>query len=154
MKPFILVIPGYVGSGTKSGTNTGDTTVIGAIARDGNVVAMLLVGGIASWAKVEHSLGVHGRRISTGRMLPSLHSGQRSGGFGCCGCRVNAASRRLGDCASSSMRHKPILSSRRRLARKPKWRILTKPRGSTWSRKRRMNSVACSVMMAGWLACV
>jgi hypothetical protein len=32
-----------------------------------------------------------GRIISTGRILPSLHSGQRSGGFGC-GCLVTAAS--------------------------------------------------------------
>ena len=92
-----------------------------------------------------------GRRISTGRMRPSLQSGQRSGGLGC-SCLVTAASRTLGDCASSSVRHKRILSWRPRLARKPKWRIFTKPRGSTWSRKRRMNSVACSVMMDGGLA--
>src|SRR6266446_1825716 len=71
-----------------------------------------------------------------------------------CSCLVTAALRILGDCASSSVRHKRILSWRPRLARKPKWRIFTKPRGSTWSRKRRMNSVACSVMMAGGLACL
>ena len=89
-----------------------------------------------------------GRRISTGRMLPSLHSEQRSDGLGC-GCLVSAASRTLGACASSSVRHKRILSWRRRLARKPKWRIFTKPRGNTWNRKRRMNSVACSVKPKG-----
>jgi hypothetical protein len=100
--------------------------------------------GIVARARTEAC----GRRISTGRMRPSLQSGQRSGGLGC-SCLLTVVSRTLGDCASSSERHKRILSSRPRLARKPKWRIFTKPRGSTWSRKRRMNSVAWSVMTAG-----
>jgi hypothetical protein len=88
-----------------------------------------------------------GRRISTGRMRLSLQSGQRSGGLGCC-CLVPAAAPTLGDGASSSVRYKQIFSWRPRLARKPKCRIFTKPRGSTWSRKRRMNSVACSVRVS------
>src|SRR5262249_40673303 len=40
-----------------------------------------------------------------------------------------------------------------RLARKPKWRILTKPRGSTCSRKRRINSNASRVMVFCLLPC-
>jgi hypothetical protein len=38
--------------------------------------------------------------------------------------------------------------ARRRLARKPKERMRTKPRGRTWSRKRRRNSCALSVRLS------
>ena len=37
-------------------------------------------------------------------------------------------------------------AARRRWARKPKWRMRTKPGGSTWSRKRRKNSSTASVI--------
>src|SRR5216683_2117021 len=42
---------------------------------------------------------------------------------------------------------------RMRLASSPKWRILTKPEGRTWSRKRRMNSTASSFMTLLRLLC-
>ncbi len=42
---------------------------------------------------------------------------------------------------------------RRRWARKPKWRMRTKPGGSTWSRKRRKNSSTARVIRRCWLPC-
>ena len=44
-------------------------------------------------------------------------------------------------------------AARRRWARKPKWRIRTKPGGSTWSRKRRKNSSTARVITRCWLPC-
>jgi hypothetical protein len=43
--------------------------------------------------------------------------------------------------AANSLRHKTTFSRRPRLARKPKWRTLTKPLGKTCIRKRRMVSL-------------
>ena len=43
-------------------------------------------------------------------------------------------------------RQRLSLSPRTRLDKKPNWRMRTKPVGSTWSRKRRKNSTASSVM--------
>ena len=95
-----------------------------------------------------------GQSIAIGRRQPFWHCGQRSDEL-VCGDRVTGKSMlTLGESASSRVRHNWILAVRPRLARKPKWRIFTKPRGSTWSRKRRMNSAAGSVMVVGWPACV
>jgi len=44
-------------------------------------------------------------------------------------------------------------AARRRWARKPKWRMRTKPGGSTWSRKRRKNSSTARVIRRCWLPC-
>src|ERR1035438_9851985 len=44
-------------------------------------------------------------------------------------------------------------AARRRWARKPKWRMRTKPVGSTWSRKRRKNSSTARVIRRCWLPC-
>src|SRR6266851_9103290 len=51
----------------------------------------------------------------------------------------------LGDAASSS-RHKGNSFERRRLARKPKLRMRTKPHGNTCKKNRRRNSSACIVI--------
>ena len=48
---------------------------------------------------------------------------------------------------TSRARHCSSLCLRTRLARKPNWRMRTNPEGSTWSRKRRMNSTASRVMV-------
>jgi hypothetical protein len=48
--------------------------------------------------------------------------------------------------AGSSCRQRGKRVARRRLARKPKKRMRTKPLGSTWSRKRRKNSSAVRVI--------
>ena len=44
-------------------------------------------------------------------------------------------------------------AARRRWARKPKWRMRTKPGGRTWSRKRRKNSSTARVIRRCWLPC-
>ena len=48
--------------------------------------------------------------------------------------------------AASRVRHSSSLICGTRLARKPNWRMRTRPVGSTCSRKRRRNSIASSVM--------
>ena len=52
-----------------------------------------------------------------------------------------------GDAAFSRERHSASFSLWARLARKPNWRMRTKPRGKTCRRKRRMNSTASSVIV-------
>jgi hypothetical protein len=42
------------------------------------------------------------------------------------------------------------LRARKRLARKPNWRMRTRPEGSMWSKKRRTNSTASKVMILRW----
>ena len=44
-------------------------------------------------------------------------------------------------------------AARLRWARKPKWRMRTKPGGRTWSRKRRKNSSTARVIRRCWLPC-
>ena len=72
-----------------------------------------------------------GQSVAIGRRQPFWHRGQRSDEL-VCGDRVTGKSMlTLGESASSRVRHNWILAVRPRLARKPKWRIFTKPRGST-----------------------
>jgi hypothetical protein len=95
------------------------------------------------------STGGCDNRTPIGRRYPSLHTGQRSE-LVCEGLVAGKSTQTFCECASSSVRHNWILSARPRLARNPKWRIFTNPRGSTWSRKRRMNSAAGRVIMPDW----
>src|ERR1022692_4093608 len=53
--------------------------------------------------------------------------------------------------AASSARHSASFFRRARLARKPNCRMRTKPAGTMWRRKRRMNSTASSVIILVWL---
>ena len=53
--------------------------------------------------------------------------------------------------ASSNCRQSGKSSRRRRFARKPQKRMRTKPRGRVWSRNRRRNSSAVTVISRGLL---
>src|SRR5258708_2804719 len=52
------------------------------------------------------------------------------------------AGRSRHDCMPSSERQRWSEAARRRLAKRPKWRMRTRPLGRTWIRKRRRNSSA------------
>jgi NAD(P)-dependent dehydrogenase (short-subunit alcohol dehydrogenase family) len=52
--------------------------------------------------------------------------------------------------ASRRRRAQAMAARRCPLASRPKWRIRTKPRGSTWSRNRRRNSSTSSAMTFVW----
>ncbi len=55
--------------------------------------------------------------------------------------------------APSSRKHNGNSAERLRVLRKPKWRMRTKPVGRTCNRKRRKNSLTCSVMSRCLLWC-
>src|SRR5271169_2117740 len=57
------------------------------------------------------------------------------------------ASTRVEELLDSSCRDRAKREARQRLARNPKWRMRTKPLGSTWRKKRRRNSVAIRVIL-------
>ena len=86
-----------------------------------------------------------GVNISTTVTTPPQSGHIRDGLGGAC----RRASRRH----VSSKRHKAANRRRQRFAIQPKWRMRTKPRGSTCSRKRRMNSSAVSVILRFLLPC-
>ena len=66
------------------------------------------------------------------------HLGQRQRGFDSWVAEVSGS---VGDgTVASAAKHSGSSVERRRLARKPKWRIRTKPLGSRCNRKRRRNS--------------
>src|ERR1035438_9184678 len=92
--------------------------------------------------------------IETKTKRPTWQIGQQRGS-----CSPVFVSQLLGELAMGSVadgragikeRHSANFSARLRLARKPKWRIRTKPEGSTWRRNRRMNSTASSVIVLLW----
>jgi hypothetical protein len=96
---------------------------------------------------------VSAQKSSTTINLPSLQIGQRCGSS----MLVVLASGSMGmgaADAASRARHWISFCLRTRLARKPKWRMRTKPEGSTWSRKRRMNSTASHGLGAGMVRVV
>src|SRR6266700_2382027 len=101
-------------------------------------------GGERSWSWAAVSL-------SRTTMGPP-HLGQRQRGRGSlaadaccstCGCGI----------ASSSRKQSGRRVARRRLARKPKWRMRTKPLGSRCNRKRRRNSSSARVINLCSLLC-
>ena len=82
---------------------------------------------------------------STMRMVPPQH-GQRQVEL----CRGGETVFAGGACSLERLNSWKQMGSRlarRRLARKPKWRMRTKPRGSRCSRKRRRNSSTGSVII-------
>ena len=82
---------------------------------------------------------------STTRMVPlhSGHLGRVTDGLG--SSAVSSALVRSAE-LPSSLKQRGRSLARWRLARKPKLRMRTNPRGSRWSRKRRRNSSAGSLM--------
>jgi len=101
------------------------------IGMEVHAVAPASQGGERSWSWAAVSL-------SRTAMGPP-HLGQRQSGFGC--LAGDASRSDCDDCsASSSRKQSGRRVTRRRLARKPKWRMRTKPLGSRCNRKRRRNS--------------
>ena len=98
-------------------------------------------------ASTEHiDVGPAGTHPTRQRVPTPQWGHRRSAGF--CGASVNGSG---GAGVCRSVLQSFSASRRCGLARKPKWRILTKPAGRTWRRKRRINSTASSVMSLVWL---
>ncbi len=86
------------------------------------------------------------------RSGPAPHIGQRFGSSAAeplASPESSALSHRLTSTSgvgASKLRQRASLAARLRLASSPKWRMRMNPEGTTWSRKRRKNSVAGSAM--------
>ena len=92
----------------------------------------------ASTRWVEAAAGI----LSMTRTMPILHTGH----FRCSADDCGSAAAGCEPHSGRSVRHRPSAARRLRFARKPKCRILTKPRGKTCSRNRRINSTASMVI--------
>src|SRR5262245_39924296 len=102
--------------------------------------------------------GDSGGSSATTRIRPCLQTGQRrthpdSAPSAWPGAGVTWRGSSTGRGTLKSWRQRCSFSLRQRLARNPKCRIRTKPDGSTWCKKRRMNSTASKAITFAALPC-
>ena len=93
--------------------------------------------------------GKNARRLGTipiRTMRPILHTGHRLSSCSSTLLRLSGTVGLVCGTAPSNARQSASFFPRARLARKPNWRMRTKPLGRTCSGKRRMNSVASRIM--------
>ena len=98
----------------------------------------LIPTGIETGAQFIVPAGIHPSK----HRVPTPQQGHLRATASCCRSVNSCGGAGALRSTSQSWRAEPLLQ----LARKPKWRILTKPGGRICSRNRRMNSMASSVM--------